>query len=131
MCEADTISLYIPVELNEELLALYEELQNSGYDLFNIEDPFYNDICATYTTSDGTDVLLSDRKNDYYSNNYTTCQSNCEYASFDSESKLLKCECTVVAEDIDISDLDKFSKNIYKITKTFLWVVILYEIKNL
>ena len=114
VCEADTISLYIPVELNEELLALYEELQNSGYDLFNIEDPFYNDICATYTTSDGTDVLLSDRKNDYYSNNYTTCQSNCEYASFNSESKLLKCECNVVAEDIDISDLDKFSKNIYK-----------------
>ena len=114
VCEADTISLYIPVELNEELLALYEELQNSGYDLFNIEDPFYNDICATYTTSDGTDVLLSDRKNDYYSNNYTTCQSNCEYTSFDSGSKLLKCECNVVAEDIDISDLDKFSKNIYK-----------------
>ena len=58
--------------------------------------------------------MLSDRKNDYYNNNYTTCQSNCEYSSFDSEYKFLKCECKVIVDDIDINDFDKFSKKIYK-----------------
>ena len=90
ICEEDSISLYIPVDIGNELLELYEDLQSYGYDLFDINDPFYNDICSTYTTSDGTDVLLSDRKNDYYNNSYTTCQSNCQYVSFNSKSKLLE-----------------------------------------
>ena len=114
ICEVDIISLYIPVELDEKLLVLYQDLQKSGYDLFNIDDPFYNDICSPYKSENGTDVLLSDRKNDYYNNNYTTCQSNCEYSSFDSDYKFLKCECKVIVDDIDINDFDKFSEEIYK-----------------
>ena len=114
ICEEDSISLYIPVDIGNELLELYEDLQSYGYDLFDINDPFYNDICSTYTTSDGTDVLLSDRKNDYYNNSYTTCQSNCQYVSFNSKSKLLECECKVVADDININQLKKYSKIIHK-----------------
>ena len=114
LCESETISLYIPITLNEKLVELYKDLQNSGYDLFNIKDPFYNDICSPYKSENGTDVLLSDRKNDYYNNNYTTCQSNCQYSSFNSEYKFLKCECKVIVDDIDINDFDKFSEKIYK-----------------
>ena len=72
ICEVDIISLYIPVELDEKLLVLYQDLQKSGYDLFNIDDPFYNDICSPYKSENGTDVLLSDRKNDYYNNDIKT-----------------------------------------------------------
>ena len=93
---------------------MYEDLQNNGYDLFNIDDPFYNDLCSPYKSKNGTDVLLSDRKNDYYNNNYTTCQKNCEYSSFNSQYKFLKCECKVIVDDIDINNFDKFSKKIYK-----------------
>ena len=117
VCEQDTVDLYIPVQLDEKTLQLYEDLKNSGYDLFNIEDPFYNDLCSPYKSENGTDVLLSDRKNDYYNNNYTTCQANCHYSSFNSDYKFLKCECKVIVDDIDINDLNKFSK---KITKNFV-----------
>ena len=114
VCDEETIDLYIPVELNEQLIELYDDLQNNGYDLFNIDDPFYNDLCSPYKSKNGTDVLLSDRKNDYYNNNYTTCQQNCEYSSFNSEYKFLKCECKVIVDDIDINKFNKFSKKIYK-----------------
>ena len=114
ICDSEPIDIYIPVELNEKLLNLYEDLQNSGYDLFDIEDPFYNDLCSPYKSENGTDVLLSDRKNDYYNNNYTTCQSNCQYSAFNSEYKFLKCECKVIVDDIDINDFNKFSQKIYK-----------------
>ena len=114
LCDSDSIDLYIPINLNDELLELYEDLKSSGYDLFNIDDPFYNDLCSPYKSKNGTDVLLSDRKNDYYSNNYTTCQSNCQYSSFNSEYKFLKCECKVIVDDIDINDFHKFSKKVYK-----------------
>ena len=116
VCEEDTVDLYIPVQIDEKTLELYEDLQNSGYDLFNIEDPFYNDLCSPYKSENGTDVLLSDRKNDYYNNNYTTCQANCQYSSFNSEYQFLKCECKVIVDDININDFNKFSK---KITKNF------------
>ena len=114
LCDSDSIDLYIPINLNDELLELYEDLKSSGYDLFNINDPFYNDLCSPYKSKNGTDVLLSDRKNDYYSNNNTTCQSNCQYSSFNSEYKFLKCECKVIVDDIDINDFHKFSKKVYK-----------------
>ena len=116
ICASDTISLYIPVTLDDNTIKLYENLKSAGYDLFNINDPFYNDICSPYDSENGTDVLLSDRKNDYYNNNNdnTTCQSNCKYSSFDSKYLFLKCECKVVVDDINVEDFDKFSQKIYE-----------------
>ena len=114
ICDKQSVNIYIPIEIDEKLIELYNDLQKSGYDLFNIDDPFYNDICCPFKSENSTDVLLTDRKNDYYNNNYTTCQSNCQYSSFDSRYKFLKCECKVIVDDIDIYDFDKFSKKIYK-----------------
>ena len=114
VCDEDTVDLYIPVQIDDKLANLYDDLKSSGYDLFNIDDPFYNDLCSPYKSENGTDVLLSDRKNDYYNNNYTTCQSNCQYSSFNSEYKFLKCECKVVVDDIDVKNINKLSKKIYK-----------------
>ena len=114
ICEAGTINLYIPVNITEDLIELYNDLKSNGYDLFNIDDPFYNNLCTPYKSKNGTDVLLFDRKNDYYNNNYTTCQSNCQYSSFDPNYKFLKCECKVIVDDIDIKNFNKFSKKIYK-----------------
>ena len=114
ICDKESVNIYIPIEIDEKLIELYNDLQKSGYDLFNIDDPFYNDICCPFKSENSTDVLLTDRKNDYYNNNYTTCQSNCQYSSFDSRYKFLKCECKVIVDDIDIYDFDKFSKKIYK-----------------
>ena len=109
MCEADSLDLYIPVQIDDKLANLYDDLKSSGYDLFNIDD-----LCSPYKSENGTDVLLSDRKNDYYNNNYTTCQSNCQYSSFNSEYKFLKCEYKVVMDDIDVKNINILSKKIYK-----------------
>ena len=114
ICAEETIDVYIPVNVGDKLLNLYKDLKDSGYDLFNINDPFYNDICAPYKSENGTDVLLADRKNDIYNNDQTTCQSNCEYSSFNPEYKFLKCECRVIVDDIDTNDLHKFKKKIFK-----------------
>ena len=100
--------------MDEDLLKLFNDLQNNGYDLFNIKDPFYNDICTPYKSVNDTDVILYDRKNDFYNNNYTTCQSNCHYSAFDSKYKLLKCECKVIVDDFDVNDFHKFSQKIFK-----------------
>ena len=67
-------------------------------------------ICSPYESENGIYVLLSD----FYNNNYTTCQANCQYSSFDSKNKFLKCEYSVIVVDIDINNFNKSSKTIYK-----------------
>jgi len=109
ICEATTIDLYIPIALSEETQKLYDDLSGQGYDLFNENDSFYQDLCATYTSQNGTDVLLSDRQSDFYNSNETTCQANCHYSDYLSNSQYLKCECGVTDENIDTEEPQKFT----------------------
>ena len=109
ICQSSPFNIYIPIVLSERTQNLYEDLAESGYNLFNINDSFYQDICTPYESENGTDVLLSDRKNDFYSANETMCQSNCNYSNYSFESSYLKCECNVETDNIDIKNSEKFS----------------------
>ncbi len=100
-CSNEKINIYIPLMLSEETLELQQDLLSYGYDLFNPNDSFYQDICSGYTSSNGTDVLLSDRRIYYFNNTQTACQKGCEYSEYNSETQQLKCECSVDEEDID------------------------------
>ena len=124
ICESTSIDLYIPIALNENTQNLYNELSELGYDIFNENDSFYQDICTTYKSENGTDVLLSDRRNDYYNANETTCQINCQYSSYLSDSQYLKCECGITAEDIDTEEPEKFTG---KVILTSFYEVLKYS----
>ena len=93
----DSITVNTPVNISNEMEEIYNSLSESGYNLFDSEDDFYQDICSTYTTANGTDMLLSDRKADIYSNtqNTTICQTDCELESYNSTTKKAKCNCEV------------------------------------
>ena len=90
VCDDINIDVYIPVTLSDKTQNLYNELKELGYDLFDINSPFYNDLCTPYKSPDGTDVLLSDRINFYYYNDETTCQSNCKFSDYLMESQYFK-----------------------------------------
>ena len=118
---SDSSATYVTYEIYDSDLKA-ESLGDSGYNLFDEDDSFYNDICATYTSENGTDMLLSDRKNDIYSatENLTLCQTDCELESYNATSKKAKCNCdvatsTTVIESLDIDNL--FSKK--EIAKSF------------
>ena len=109
ICKTSVINLYIPTQLSEEIKILREDLKANNYDLFDINDPFYNDICTKYTTLNQTDILLQDRKNYFFHNNDTTCQSNCEFLNYSIDKEYLGCSCKVINEDIDVENYDKFN----------------------
>ena len=109
ICQSNPFNIYIPIVLSEKTQNLYEDLADSGYNLFDINDPFYQDICSTYESENGTDVPLSDRKNDFYSANETMCQINCNYSNYSFESAYLKCKCNVENDNIDTDNIEKFS----------------------
>ena len=99
VCNDTKIDVYVPIELDEKTQKLYDSLKEQGYNLFDKNDKFYHDICATYTSIDGTDVILLDRINDIYEKNKLECQEGCEYSDYLPESKYLKCECNVNNEE--------------------------------
>ena len=88
----------------------------------NPNDSFYQDVCTTYTTPNGTDIILADRKKDIYTEtqNKYMCQTGCVLMSYNSKSKKAKCNCTLEEETSELEDLnvdDLFTKN--KIEENF------------
>ena len=83
-CEEILIKLNIPVNIDESKLYKYDP--NSD---------FYTDNCFSYTTEDGTDITLNDRKQEYSDNNLALCENNCNYTGYDAENKQSSCDCNV------------------------------------
>ena len=109
-CSSLSYDKYIPSKLKEDTIKLFEELKSHGYNLFDKNDKFYNDICATYKSSKWTDVLLSDRYNDYFIPNGLQCQKNCEYSDYSFDSRFLKCKCNIIEqENMEMNEPEKLS----------------------
>ena len=95
-CKNSSINylIYIPVFINDSILFKYE--QNSSY---------YNDICYTYTTDNGTDITLYDRQKEFNDKYLSLCPLNCTYNGYDQINKKLICLCEF-QERILFSDIN-------------------------
>ena len=93
-CKNITIKLNIPVSINEN--NLYKHDPTSEY---------YNDECYTYTTEEGTDLILNDRQNDFNDNNLSLCEGNCIFNGYDTTTKKVLCECETKPKISNISDI--------------------------
>ena len=82
LCYNYPINLLIPLELDEETKKLYEQINEEGYNMFNLNDPFYQDVCTSFDSPNGTDILISDRFNYILNNNNLKCQTNCKYSFY-------------------------------------------------
>ena len=83
-CKDTKIQINIPAKIDEE-----KEFK------YNPVSEYYNDICFAYTTEDGTDINLKDRKNEFFDKNLYICESNCDYEGYNSELGKAICECNV------------------------------------
>ena len=109
ICKDTSISLILPLEINENL----DELnKSSGY---------YNDICYPATSESGTDILLKDRKKEFIEKNKTVCQDDCVFSGYNYTTKKVNCFCEV--NEMPLSFL------YMKINKTKLYQNI-FDIKN-
>ena len=65
-------------------------------DIFNHNDPFFNDICYSYS-QDNKDMILKDRVKDIYQN-YSFCEDKCEYKKMNKDLSTVTCTCNVKTE---------------------------------
>ena len=77
------IKIDTPVNINES-----EEYK------YNLKSSYYNDICEPISIND-IDLTLNERKNEYYQNNMSLCQSYCIYIKYDFINKKSICQCNI------------------------------------
>ncbi len=87
------VNYIITNETNIDMDLAKKFLEND-IDIFNEEDNFFNDICYNFTSENGTDVTLNDRKESYFQN-ISLCQKECTYLKIDLESKIVECVCPI------------------------------------
>ena len=108
-CKNSKIEVSIPVKINDNI------------NKFNPRSEYYNNICYQATTEKGTDITLSDRKNEFINNNLTLCEEDCHLIEYNYTSEKAKCSCLIKISLPLIEDI-KFDKN--KLYKSFI------DIKN-
>ena len=113
ICSEETINIYVKIDLSEETRKTYENMKSLGYDMFNINDPFYQDICTPYKSENNTDILLSDRIDFIYNNKDSQCQPNCQFSSYISNSQYANCTCSVI-EDKENNEKKFSGKKLYE-----------------
>ena len=93
-CQDILIKLNIPVNIDENNLFKYDP--NSD---------FYNDNCFSYTTENGTDIILNDRKQEFSENKLSLCENNCNYTGYDGDNKQSSCNCNIKNKMDTITDI--------------------------
>ena len=81
-CKDIKIKINTPVKIDEKNEFKYNPLSD-----------YYKDVCFTYTSENGTDISLKDRKNEFLNKNMSLCEPNCDYKEYYSDAKKVSCEC--------------------------------------
>ena len=96
LCLGKTVSFAIPVSISSSILPIYESIKEEyDYDIFNIDDSFYTDICELYTTEDKIDISLSKRIELFGDYSLEVCGIYCDYHKYDIETNKIFCDCEI------------------------------------
>ena len=68
---------------------------DNGYNAFDINSPFYHDICTPFTNENGNDVLLDDRRKDYFNENINLCEEGCKFVGYNTSTNMYTCYCNI------------------------------------
>ena len=121
LCNKAQIEVFIPINLDNYSKNQQDSMNKYGIDILDKNNSFYNDICTPFTSEDGTDMLLSDRKTNYFNENITLCENNCIYKSYNNTNGKAKCQCQVKKEVTDIKTIsyEKLDVNTFFDIKSF------------
>ena len=94
VCGGTKISISIPIIITDNL------------DKFNASSGYYNDICYSTTSEDGTDISLKDRQTEFVDNNNIVCQEDCQFSQYDYETFKAKCSCDAKETPSSLADMN-------------------------
>ena len=101
VCEGTGVSLFFKANLT------------GNEDLYNKNSGYYNDICYTYTSDDGTDIPLEIRQQLYADNNQSLCEEGCDFSSYDYVTREVECDCDVKITTSLVSEIEIDKESLY------------------
>ena len=125
VCPKDIkIMKYIKDSIDELDIETAKSLSNQGIDVFNPNDGFFNDFCHKFDNSDGKDIIIKDRRNDYFQN-VTFCQNGCTFSGMNYKLTAANCLCdssSIQGESIIENYKEEQSENLNfkNIAKSFI-----------
>ena len=138
------VDIYVPITDLDLINYNYSKhFAEQGYDIYDKNSDFYNDVC-TPASIGKSDIVLKDRRKDIYPNNVTLCEEGCTYNGINIEEERIICSCnlngnknnTDEAEDDFLKEddgnfLTYFLDNInYKIFKCYSLFASFKNLKN-
>ena len=93
-CSNSEISIYVNFKLN------------GNKDKYNKSSGYFNDICYTTTSEDGTDITLKDRQKHLIEGNNIVCQEDCKFSNYNSNYMKAKCKCKVKESSLSMMDIN-------------------------
>ena len=115
------VEIRIPLALKKYKMDLIIKTKNLGYNIFDLNDSFYHEICSVFSYNN-SDISLSERQNLLDLSDENLCQNNCNHSNFDIETLKSICICqdgninlnNSLSKVSDISSKN-FDKDIFKI----------------
>jgi len=93
ICENDLIDIRVPVIFKKYELNLINKVQELGYNIFDLNDRFYHDICSIFIYNN-SDISLGERKN-LLDLNKQLCMDSCNYLKIDNKTLRSICDCAI------------------------------------
>ena len=93
-----TVSIVNPFSQSSILTSFQSKVgyvTEGGYNAFDANSPFYNDICTPFTNENGNDVLLDARRKDYFDENINLCEKGCIFEGYNTKNKMYTCRCNI------------------------------------
>ena len=93
-CDKMIVNINSPIKT--EMLVnfnLAESLYLNGINIFDPNDPVYNDICHPFA-NDKSDLPLKDRRDALYQN-VSLCETGCQMEGIDFKMKTVECSCDI------------------------------------
>ena len=94
LCKDNFIEIRLPLVLKKYKMDLVLKASSLGYNIFDLNDPFYHDICSVFTYND-SDFSLSERRNLLDLTDENLCLINCNFSSFDIKTIRTTCICLI------------------------------------
>ena len=112
LCKNIKIEINIPVSLDSETKSAYDNAKNQGYNLFDPEDAFYNDLCTPYTSENDTDLTIAYRQNYLYK---SLCQDGCVFNEYNQDNHRVSCNCDaqVNSTKTSLSNIEFYSSFLF------------------
>ena len=108
--ECKNITFKSPLWLDEDYKKKVKELYEKNFNIFDIEQDFYSDICFPYHAVDfDADLTLEKRQRVFYYFNANLCEKSCTFIDLDLNSYQAICDCPVKTSiDLDATKQDLF-----------------------